>query len=255
MKIIKTSYLIQQEEKKKLSISTQVISLGSLIIEFHSESVVQLPKSSPLCADVGVIREIKDCGGIKYPRKKGQARWGDASFSRSSCRRTRARRRDWHPVEGRKNSVEETGTAGQMHAYHLYALAALLLFQDFYNWGEAVSRINALTEGRIGQLFNGIVITCSLGGGITFAIPLTLFSLFYFSSSAHFLFLSSNPPSILQCFILCIFFFLFVFFSPVDRQVVFSCSLFPSGCIIPFLYFLVVFLSLVSYYYRLSILH
>lgn len=53
---------------------------------------------------------------------------------------------------------------------YVYALAALLLFQDFYNWGEAVSRINALTEGRIGQLFNGIVITCSLGRGITFAL-------------------------------------------------------------------------------------
>lgn len=46
-------------------------SLGFLIIEFHSESVVQLPKSSPLYADVGVIREIKDCGAIKYPWKRG----------------------------------------------------------------------------------------------------------------------------------------------------------------------------------------
>lgn len=89
---------------------------------------------------------------------------------------------------------------------YVYALAALLLFQDFYNWGEAVSRINALTEGRIGQLFNGIVITCSLGRGITFALSRS--SLFHFSSSVHFLFLSSNPPSILQCFVLCIFCFL-----------------------------------------------
>lgn len=144
-----------------------------------------------------------------------------------------------------------------MRAYHLYALAALLLFQDFYNWGEAVSRINALTEGRIGQLFNGIVITCSLGRGITFAIPLTLSSLFYFSSSAHFLFLSSNPPSILQCFVPCIFFFCFVvFFSPVDRQVASSCSLVSTPVVLlRFYYILTVFLPSVFRYYRLAIVH
>lgn len=103
--------------KEGLGISTQGISLGFLIIEFHSESVVQLPKSSPLCVDVGVIKEIKDCGGIKYLRKKGQARRGDANSSRAG---KRARRRDWHPVEGRKNSVEELSSAtGQMRAYHL----------------------------------------------------------------------------------------------------------------------------------------
>jgi len=35
------------------------ISLGFLIIEFHSESVVQLSKSSSLCTDVGELRENK----------------------------------------------------------------------------------------------------------------------------------------------------------------------------------------------------
>lgn len=36
------------------------------------------------------------------------------------------------------------------------------LFEDFYNWRETVSRINASTKGRSSELFNGIIITCSL---------------------------------------------------------------------------------------------
>lgn len=36
------------------------------------------------------------------------------------------------------------------------------LFEDFYNWRETVSRINASTKGQSGELFNGIIITWSL---------------------------------------------------------------------------------------------
>lgn len=82
---------------------------------------------------------------------------------------TNSRRRNWHPVDGRKNSVEESGCGrGRTDACIIYPCvyplarcqrSQLPLFQDFYNWGEAVSRINAPTEGRVGQLFNGIVIT------------------------------------------------------------------------------------------------
>lgn len=76
----------------------------------------------------------------------------------------------------------------------MYALARcqrsqLPLFQDFYNWEEAVSRINAPTEGRIGQLFNGIVITGLPGRGITLCSP----AYFLPPSSAYFPFLSFIP--------------------------------------------------------------
>ena len=36
------------------------------------------------------------------------------------------------------------------------------LFEDFYNWRETVSRINASTKGQSSELFNGIIITCWL---------------------------------------------------------------------------------------------
>jgi len=57
---------------KKLIILPWRISLGILIIEFHSESVVQLPKSSLLCTDDGILREIKDCGHKNIHRKRGK---------------------------------------------------------------------------------------------------------------------------------------------------------------------------------------
>lgn len=40
------------EERENARAFSSTISLGFLIIEFHYESVVQLPKSGPLCADV-----------------------------------------------------------------------------------------------------------------------------------------------------------------------------------------------------------
>lgn len=131
---------------------------------------------------------------------------------------------------------------------YVYALAALLLFQDFYNWGEAVSRINALTEGRIGQLFNGIVITCSLGRGIIFALshsfPSFIFPrprISYFCRPTLLLFYNAS-------FFASSAFCLVVLFSSVDRRVAFSRSLLSSAIpdvILFLLFFLAVSLPLI----------
>lgn len=62
----------------------------------------------------------------------------------------------------------------------------LPLFQDFYNWGEAVGRINAPTKDRVGQLFNGIVITRSLDIYMSItSCSLAAFPSSSFSSFAH----------------------------------------------------------------------
>jgi len=112
----------------------------------------------------------------------------------------------------------------------VYALARcqrsqLPLFQDFYNWGEAVSRINAPTEGRVGQLFNGIVITRCQAEVLPCALSLILFlshprislfchlPLFYRSVLRIFCFLSRW--SLLACrlrYILIFSFLSFMFF-------------------------------------------
>lgn len=76
-------------------------------------------------------------------------------------------------------------------------------FKTFIIGGEAVSRINAPTEDRVGQLFNGIVITRSLGRhylalsrSLDFSLPPSLspsvcLSLFPPSLSPH----CRSPPS------------------------------------------------------------
>lgn len=59
-----------------------------------------------------------------------------------------------------------------------------LLFQDFYNWKEAVSRINAPTEHLVGQLFNGIIITRLLDRHyLAFSLSLSLYFSFFFIAS------------------------------------------------------------------------
>lgn len=57
------------------------------------------------------------------------------------------------------------------------------LFEDFYNWRETVSHINASTKGRSGELFNGIIITSSLD--ITFLSPFHCIPFSPRSSSVH----------------------------------------------------------------------
>lgn len=69
-----------------------------------------------------------------------------------------------------RTASKRAGAPGQMRAYHLYvrvrdvSARSSHCFKTFIIGGEAVSRINAPTEDRVGQLFNGIVITRSLGG-------------------------------------------------------------------------------------------
>lgn len=212
--IVKVRYHIQQKEKKKLSISTQGISLGSLIIEFHSESVVQLPKSGSLCADVGVIKEIKDCEH-KISAEKGPGSRGDASSSRRSCvgkRTETGLTSGWRPEEQRRR---ESGGPDRC-AYHLsvcirararsdVSVRSSHCFKTFIIGERRSVRINAPTEDSVGQLFNGIIITRSLGRD-TASCSLVLFLFrFPFSALLHVRISYFCHPLSFHRFALCIF--------------------------------------------------
>lgn len=212
--------ITQQKEKKELGISTQRISLGSLIIKFRSESVVQLPKSGSLCADVRVIKEIKDCEH-KISAEKGPDSRGDASSSRRLCvgkRTETGLTSGWWPEEQRRR--ESGGPRPDRCAYHLSAcirararsdvsVRSSHCFKTFIIGERRSVRINAPTEDSVGQLFNGIIITRSLGREVE-TLPRVLSFSFSFAFLFRLLFICAfpifviHPPSFIR-FVLCIF--------------------------------------------------
>ena len=109
-----------------------------------------------LTAGIRLITHLKMCAG------------------RKNRNRRRERRSPWHdtPLTSGWRPEEQTlkNGAGQMRVLFTRSCmrssrcqrSRFPLFEDFYNWRETVSRINASTKGRSSELFNGIIITCWL---------------------------------------------------------------------------------------------
>lgn len=117
---------------------------------------------------------------MKYPQRGGNApgtrvstNAGDGTDVRLTAGRTAAEVRPRAWTRGRTDARIIWSRARARTPASRCQRSQLPLFQDFYNWGEAVGRINAPTGDRAGQLFNGIVITRS-PGIYTWALPRAL---------------------------------------------------------------------------------
>lgn len=107
-----------------------------------------------------ILWKKKACSG-KKKAGRGEEERGRSRWEGNAARQTSGWRAEEQTLKNGGGQMRVLFTRSCMRSSRC-RYSRFPLFEDFYNWRETVSRINASAKGRSSELFNGIIITCSL---------------------------------------------------------------------------------------------